>query len=191
VTRTGGTATTSAEFERIGKRLFAEGLVGANFGNMSIRFGEGFLITRTGSYLDVPGEPVFVPLSGPVPDTASSEYRVHREVYWLTDHRALVHAHPPHAVACSLSRDRIDPVDAEGTLFSPVIPVVAGPPGSQDLAVAVARALTDARVVVARGQGTFAAGKSLDEAYIFTSLAEHSSRVLVLSNTLAGQERQS
>ncbi len=191
MTGTGGTATTSAEFERIGKRLFAEGLVGANFGNMSVRSGEGFFITRTGSYLDAPGELVFVPLSGPVPDTASSEYRVHREVYWLTDHRALVHAHPPHAVACSLSRERIDPVDVEGTLFSPVIPVVAGPPGSQDLAVAVARALTDARVVVARGQGTFAAGKSLDEAYIFTSLAEHSSQVLVLSNTLAGQERRS
>jgi L-fuculose-phosphate aldolase len=190
VTRTGGTSTASAEFERIGKRLFAEGLVGANFGNMSIRSGEGFLITRTGSYLDVPGEPVFVPLSGSVPETASSEYRVHREVYWLTDHGALVHAHPPHTIACSLSRDRIEPIDAEGTLFSPFIPVVDGPPGSQDLAVAVARALAESRIVVARGQGTFAAGKSLDEAYIFTSLAEHSCRVLVLSSTLAGQERR-
>lgn len=179
----------SAEFERVGKRLLSEGLVHANLGNMSIRFGEGFLITRNGSYLDVPGEPVSVPISGPVPETASSEYRVHQEVYWLTDHQALIHAHPPHAIVCSLSRDRIEPIDAEGTLFLPVIPVVDGPPGSQDLAVAVAKALADARVVVARGHGTFAAGKSLDEAYVFTSLAEHSSRILVLGN-LAGQERR-
>jgi len=35
----------SAEFERIGKRLFAEHLVGGNFGNISIRKGtEGFFI---------------------------------------------------------------------------------------------------------------------------------------------------
>lgn len=178
----------SAEFERVGKRLFAEGLVGANFGNMSQRSGEGFLITRSGSYLDVPGEPVYVPISGPVPETASNEYRVHREVYWLTDHRALVHAHPPHAIACSLTRDRIEPIDAEGALLSPVIPVVDGPPGSHDLAVAVARILADVRVVVARGHGTFAAGKSLDEAYVFTSLAEHSCRILALSSILAGRD---
>jgi len=180
----------AGEFERIGKRLFLEHLVGGNFGNMSVREGSGFFIKRTGAYLDVAEEPVFVPLTGDVPGHASSEYRVHREVYWFTDHGALVHAHPPHAIACSLSRERIDPVDAEGALFSPVIPVVAGPPGSQDLAVAVARALAESRVVVARGHGTFAAGKSLDEAYVFTSLAEHSSRILVLGH-LAGQERRS
>jgi L-fuculose-phosphate aldolase len=91
-----------------------------------------------------------------------------------------------------LDRDRIEPLDSEGALFSPVIPVVTGPCGSQDLAVAVAvaRALTDAKVVVARGHGTFAAGKSLDEAYVYTSLAEHSCRILLLS-TLAYRDRKS
>ena len=44
----------SGEFERIGKRLFAEHLVGGNFGNISVRKGdEGFFIKRTGAYLDV------------------------------------------------------------------------------------------------------------------------------------------
>jgi L-fuculose-phosphate aldolase len=37
-----------------------------------------------------------------------------------------------------------------------------------------------APVVIARGHGTFAAGKTLDEAYVFTSLAEHSCLVLSL-----------
>ena len=72
----------SGEFERIGKRLFAEHLVGGNFGNMSVRKGdEGFFIKRTGAYLDVAGALVFVPLQGDAPPDASSEYRVHREVY--------------------------------------------------------------------------------------------------------------
>ena len=93
-------------FERIGKRLFAEHLVGGNFGNMSVRDGDaGFVIKKTGAYLDAPGEPVFVPFDGPVPKDASSEYRVHLAVYRSTPHKAIVHAHPPYAVAASLVAD--------------------------------------------------------------------------------------
>jgi L-fuculose-phosphate aldolase len=170
----------SGEFERIGKRLFAEHLVGGNFGNMSIRDGEaGFFIKRTGAYLDVAGEPVFVPLDGPAPPEASSEYRVHREVYKKTPHLAIVHAHPPAAIAASLVMDEIIPEDSEGLMFCPKIPVAIGAPGTQEIADTVSSALITAKLVVARGHGTFAAGKSLDEAYLYTSLAEHSCRVLL------------
>lgn len=169
----------SGEFERIGKRLFAEHLVGGNFGNISVRAGDdGFYIKRTGAYLDVATEPVFVPLAGEVPAGASSEYRVHREVYIKTPHRAIVHAHPPAAVAISLVRDEVRPEDSEGIMFTPVIPVVSGAPGSQEIADTVSSALVNAKLVIARGHGTFAAGKTLDEAYLYTSLAEHACRVL-------------
>ena len=61
-------------FERIGRRLFAEHLVGGNFGNISVRDGEkGFFVKRTGAYLDDPGDPGFVPFSGEVPKDASSD----------------------------------------------------------------------------------------------------------------------
>lgn len=102
------------EFQNIGKRLLGEGLVGANFGNMSVREKDGFSITRTGSFLDSPGETIFLPVEGKVPPNASSEYRVHREVYRITPHRAVVHAHPPHAVALSFNRERIIPLDKRG-----------------------------------------------------------------------------
>jgi L-fuculose-phosphate aldolase len=169
------------EFERIGKRLFSEHLVGGNFGNISI-FHEktGFFIKRTGAYLDVGTEPVFVLLEGAVPSEASSEYRVHRGVYLKTPHRAVVHAHPPAAVALSLVTDEVRPEDSEGRMFCPVIPVVAGEPGSEDLADAVADALVNVKLVIARGHGTFAAGQTLDEAYLYTSLAEHACRVLAI-----------
>jgi L-fuculose-phosphate aldolase len=168
------------EFGRIGKRIFTEGLLGANFGNMSVRSGDGFFITRTGSYLDIPGEPVYVPLEGPVPDHASSEYRVHRQIYKLTSHRAVVHAHPPHAIALSFISTSIIPVDTEGVIFCPFMPIEEGKPGSEELAVNVAKGLLSSCVVVARGHGTFAGGNNLDEAYIRTSLAEHSCRILIL-----------
>ena len=169
------------EFERIGKRLFAEHLVGGNFGNISVRKGdEGFFIKRTGDYLDDVHELVFVPFAGVVPKNASSEYRVHIEVYRNSSHQAIVHAHPQAAIAASLVMDVVLPEDSEGKMFCPEIPVVDGAPGTQELADNVARALKTTKLVVVRGHGTFAAGKSLDEAYQFTSLAEHSCRVLAL-----------
>jgi len=168
------------EAERIGKRLFREGLVGGNFGNMSVREGDGFFITRNRAFLDEPGDLVPVPLEGPVPPSASSESLVHRMVYATTDHRAIVHAHPAHAVACSFAAQEIIPRDSEGQMFCPVIPVSEGKPGTDELAASVAAALKASNISIARGHGTFAAGMTLEEAYLFTSIAEHSCRVLGL-----------
>ncbi len=176
----------SLEFERIGKRLFAEHLVGGNFGNISIRSGrEGFFIKRSGTFLNVASDPVFVTMEGDAPPEASSEYRVHREVYRKTSYEAVVHAHPPDAIAASFVQDEILPEDCEGKMFCPTIPVVQGAPGSQEIAENVSHALCLSKVVIVRGHGTFAAGKTLDEAYVLTSLAEHSCRVLRLKRSLS------
>ena len=169
------------EFERIGKRLFQENLVGANFGNMSVRGEGGFFITRTGAYLDAREMPVFVPDTGDAPREASSEYRVHRVVYREAPHSAIVHAHPVHAVAASLDTDLIRPVDSEGGMFCPEIPVVAGDPGTDAIAENVAGARKNSHIVIVRGHGTFAVGKTLDEAYIYTSIADYACRILLLS----------
>jgi len=176
-------------FARIGVRLFTEGLVGGNFGNMSRREGDGFVITGTGTYLDDPGDLVFAPLEGQAPVGASSEYRVHQAIYRRSSHRAIVHAHPPHAVAASLALERVVPRDSEGEMLCPVIPVVGGAPGTQELADNVAAALGEGHLVIARGHGTFAAGKSLEEAYLYTSLAEHACRVIAYSGFFGGCAR--
>jgi L-fuculose-phosphate aldolase len=169
------------EFKQIGKRLFDEHLVGGNFGNISMRESDkGFFIKRNGTFLYAPGEPVFVPMEGDAPEDASSEYRVHRAVYRSSSHLAIIHAHPPYAVAASLIFNEVVPKDCEGEMFCPVIPVVQGRPGTNSLAKSVAEGLTRAPVVIARGHGTFAAGKTLDEAYLYTSIAEHACKVLAI-----------
>ena len=73
--------TITEEFEYIGKRLFNEGLVGGNFGNMSVRTDGGFYITKSGSYLDECEEVKFVSDDGVPEAGASSEWRVHYAVY--------------------------------------------------------------------------------------------------------------
>jgi L-fuculose-phosphate aldolase len=109
---------------------------------------------------------------------------VHLEVYKNTRFEAIVHAHPPHAIAVSLVTDDIIPEDSEGKMLCPKIAVVTGTPGSQELAENVARALSSSNLVIVQGHGTFAAGMTLDEAFVYTSLAEHSCRILCLKRNL-------
>ncbi|HXW98465.1 MAG TPA: class II aldolase/adducin family protein, partial [Methanomicrobiales archaeon] len=66
-----GSGSANAELSRIGRRAVAEGLVTGNAGNASARIRDGFLVTRTGAYLDEPGPLVFVPLDGDIPPGAS------------------------------------------------------------------------------------------------------------------------
>jgi L-fuculose-phosphate aldolase len=179
----------SEECGRIGRRLFAEGLVSGNFGNMSICAGNGFFITAGGALLDEPGELVPVTNGASIPPDASSEYLVHQMTYRKTDYKAIVHAHPPFAIAASLALDEISPVDSEEKMLCPLIGVVEGEPGSKELAVNVSGALAGSRIVVARGHGTFAAGTTLTEAYLITSAAEHACRIIYYSGGFGGFRR--
>lgn len=172
-------------FARIGKRLFAEHLVGGNFGNMSLHVGDGYFITKTGSYLDSdPAQIVLMPLNGRATPGASSEWRVHTAIYTETEHKAVVHAHPSHAVALSLLLEsEIVTIDSEGKMLAPKISIVDGSPGTVELAENVAMGLKTSNIVIAKGHGTFAAGKDLDQAYLFTSLCEHACKVLYLAKS--------
>ena len=177
--------SASATLARIGRRAVAEGLITGNFGNASVRSGAGFLVKRSGAYLDDPGPLIPVPLEGAVPPGASRESLVHRTIYRVTPHLAILHTHPPYAVTLSFDRDLITPIDPEGMLLCPGIPVVEGDPGSQILGDRLAHGLQHGKIAIARGHGTFAAGKDLEEAYLVTTAAEHACRILYLSGTLA------
>jgi len=166
------------EFERIGKRLIQEGLLSGNFGNMSVRSEGGFYITASGAFLDSPGELAYVSWTEGAGPRASSEYRVHQKIYEATDSTAIVHAHPPFAVAASFGGDAIIPIDSEGKMFLPSIPVADGEPGTDALAENVGEKSGLSPVVIARGHGTFAYAHSLEKAYLLTAIAEHAARVL-------------
>ena len=182
-----GSGSASAELARVGRRVIAEGLVSGNFGNASIRSRDGFLVKRTGAYLDDPGPLAFVPLEGDLPAEASREALIHRAIYQETRHGAVLHAHPVFAVTLSLSREKVVPVDSRGQLLCPAIPVVSGASGSQKLGDRVAEALVHGKIAIVRGHGTFAAGKDIEEAYLVTSAAEHACRILFY-RSLLGQD---
>ena len=173
-------------FQSVGRDLFVQGLNSSHSGNLSIRDRDIVWITRRGAPLgrlkgdDIVGVPVQGSEEAP---QASSELPSHLATYRSGVAGAVLHAHPPAAIALSLSRDAIEPVDLEGRYHMPRVDVVVlqGPYDPHRLAIPVGEALQRARVAVIREHGTFSWGADLWEALHWTSSLEHSCRILLLS----------
>ncbi len=183
------------EMSRFGRKLVQYGLTHSHFGNISVRTGDGLLITCSGSMLDEIDENMVVQclLGGGEerPDqNASSETPVHQRIYRQTSARAIMHAHSPYAVALSLlsREDYLEPRDMESLSFLLRIPLVTGESGSEELAANMAAALTRYPAAIARGHGAFAAGRTLDEAYIGICSLEHACKVHYLCGNMPAME---
>ncbi|MCW7079611.1 MAG: aldolase [Candidatus Methanospirare jalkutatii] len=181
---------------RIGKKAVSEGLVNANFGNLSVRVGSKMLISRSGAFLDElhKGNLVEVRIEEEGNEAggsgeesgASSEAIVHREIYKNTEANAILHTHSPFVVSISLLLGDVGegavvkPVDVEGTLLLGEIPVVGGAPGSIELASNLASALKSHRAAIAHAHGCFAVGSTIEEAFVVASAVEHACKVKFL-----------
>lgn len=165
-------------------RLARRGYVTAHGGNASMRGGDVMWITRHASSLeslrleDV--IEVYVDRPSSMDALASTEAIVHRRVYLETPNLAILHAHPPYAVALSFFVDELVPPDSEGYYVLRRVPVVEGSPGTPELAEEVANALKSYHAVIVRAHGVFAAAKYMDVAYQFLCMVEHSAHIAYL-----------
>ncbi|WP_025209595.1 class II aldolase/adducin family protein [Hippea sp. KM1] len=175
------------EFRRIGNMMFLSGLVDASSGNMSFRAKDGVWITKTGKSLyNLRGKDIVkVGFERDVRwNAASSEIEIHINTYKaIDDAKAIVHAHSPNTVLLSLKNIKtIKPEDYEGSLFLKEVDVIDIPYKNWDKAKEVIPQyfLSEKRpIVVAKGHGVFAYGKSLFEAYQLISALESSSKILI------------
>jgi len=179
-------------FQTVGRDLFTSGLVSGTSGNLSIRVNDRIVITKRSSSLSNLQEQDLIETGICKNDRftpmASSELAVHRAIYQLTSATAIVHAHPPHAVALSLTEDGIVPSDDEGKALITYVPVL----GSQNFSSVppvvppedIAKALQHSRIVMVRGHGSFAIGQILEEAYDLTATLEDSCKILCLIKSL-------
>lgn len=158
-----------------GRMLHRLGLAHGATGNISVRLPDGMLVTPTGSRLGdlTPAEISRLDERGELRSgrPPSKEATLHRGVYRARpDMRAVVHLHAPHSVAVSCLAD-LDPRDALPPLTAyhlmrvgavPLLPFF--PPGSVDLADAVAEAAATHHAMLLANHGSLAAGDSLDGA---------------------------
>jgi L-fuculose-phosphate aldolase len=179
-----------SQFQAVGRDLFTTGLVSSHSGNLSIRLGERLIITRRNSGLGCLEEHDLIETGIGKNDRntplASIELAVHRAIYRETPALAIVHAHPPHAVALSLTETEVVPIDTEGQSFLGRVPVLGWrmevkPGGLADI---IARALRHHRIVMVHGHGSFAIGQLLEEAHSYTTALEENCRVICLLKSL-------
>lgn len=179
-----------SQFQSVGRDLFARGLISSHSGNLSIRLGDRLIISRRGCRLSCLQESDLVETGISKNDRstplASTELAVHRTIYQETSALAIVHAHPSHAIALSLTETEIVPTDAEGLAIVGRVPVLGWhmQVKSGGLVDVISQALKQCRIVMVHGHGSFAIGQLLDEAHSCTTMLEESCRVIWLLKSL-------
>jgi len=179
-----------SQFQKVGRDLFTRCLISSHGGNLSIRLGERLIITRRGCQLGCLEEHDLIETGITKNDRAtplaSIELAVHRAIYQETQSSAIVHAHPPHAIALSLTETEVVPSHIESESIVGRIPVLGWnmevkPGGLADI---IARTLKQHRIVLVRGHGSFAVGQLLEEAYNYTTALEEACQVTCLLKSI-------
>ena len=171
------------QFCEIGRDLFVQNMVSSHGGNISIRVGDRVIIKRRGAQLGrlKPHDLIETGLdkndSGVA--LASTELLAHRMIYKMTPALAIVHCHPRTAIAFSLSRDEIVPIDNEASYLLKKVPVITEEfaSGTPEMANDLAKALQQYKIVMLRGHGSFATGQTIDEAFHWSSTLEESCQI--------------
>ena len=179
------------QFQRFGSDLFYRGLTSSHGGNMSVRMGDRIVITRTGAMFAHLIDSDLIETGLEEDDSnvmlASSELVVHRAIYQNTSALAIVHVHPPYAVAQSMCvEDAIIPIDSEGSYLFRKVPVVqtSTTVGSKDVAKLSAQVLREYKIFMLRGHGCFSIGPVLEEAFQWCSSLEESCKMYHYTMTL-------
>lgn len=164
-------ASLRAALAETARQTVLRGLNRGTAGNVSVRCGDGLLITPSGLPADTlkPQQMVRMDMAGRHEGQLkpSSEWRIHRDIYAAKpDVNAVVHAHAPHAVSLSCLRIPIPPfhymVAAAGGKDIPCARYATF--GTQALSDAVLEALSARRACLMANHGLVAVGSDLQGA---------------------------
>ncbi|MCB0407552.1 MAG: class II aldolase/adducin family protein [Bdellovibrionales bacterium] len=179
---------------KVCKRLWARNMLASADGNVSYRLSDQeILITPSGvakAFMD-PDEMAVIDIEGNIlKGEPSSERLMHLAVYRKAPQaKAVVHAHPPHAIAWSVSRPDLTELPSEclsevilacGSI--PLVPYAT--PSTEEMGQHLENFLPDYRVMILSRHGGLAWGESLEEAVNGMERLEHSAEILWLAQTM-------
>ena len=178
------------------RRLHTGGLLAASDGNVSIRLPDGrIVITPRG----VPkakvkaGDLAYLSASGAtLSGHPSSERAMHLAIYRaVPEAQAIVHAHPPTAIAWSLARPELKELPSEGLpeviLAAGRIPIVPmAMPGTEAMGTNLLPFLPAHRLMILARHGGLSWGAHLDEAVGGIERLEQVAEILWKAETLGG-----
>ena len=169
-------------------------IVGAD-GNLSVRLADGtLLITPAGAmkgFLE-PQHIAHIDMRGQVVDGgpgASTERGIHIAVYEeRPDMHAVVHAHPPHAVALTIAG-----IDMQAPFIPEIIVTIGGiptanfgTPGTPELAASIRSIVRCSDTLVMTHHGSVTMGLHLMDAYKKLDMVEHTAKILYMAHTVGG-----
>lgn len=187
------------EIVRVGKLMWEKNFIAAGDGNLSVRVGsdrllctpsglsKGFLNAEQLLVIDMQGNKVGTNFGVARDLVPSSEIRLHLECYrQRPDVHAVVHAHPPSAISCtlvgiSLAKCILPEVVYDlGTI--PTLPYATptsleGPERIRDL-------ITGYDALMLERHGSVTVGKTLWEAYMRLERLEHSALIALQANAV-------
>jgi L-fuculose-phosphate aldolase len=186
----------SNEIIEWGRLAYEKGLLSGASGNLSIRLSNNrILITPSGvskghllqkdliQYDLKKSKPVGAPGRKP-----SSEIRMHAFIY---QHRkevnAVLHAHPPYAVALSVAGVSLERAILPESLFAFGTPVICpyATPTTQDVVSAIRPAVLEGRpaMILAR-HGSITLGQTMAEAFMRLETLEHVAKVTAVARSI-------
>ena len=177
-----------------GQQMLVRGFTEGTSGNVSMRVGEGALISpSTVPYMDItPEDVVLMDLDGNVLEgvrVASVEHKVHLECYKRRANvGAVVHSHPIVGSAFAAARRPLPAfLDEFGVYIGEEVRVAEwGLSGTQEIADQVADALGEHNAAFIASHGMVAVGRDLDHALLNTARVERAGLIYLATTLLGG-----
>lgn len=173
-----------------GKRLYQQGYLAGADGNISIRIKNRIYITSSGCGKGFLTEKNIseVSLNGTVlKGKPSTELQMHLEVYRsCAKAKAVIHAHPPLAIAWSLCNIKNKYIPSESLpeiiLTTGEIPVISYTrPGTKEMGLKLKSFFPKHRIFLLSRHGGLSWGESMEEAFWGIERLDHISKILIHS----------
>lgn len=186
----------------IGKRIYNQGMVAANDGNISVKISDNeFLCTPTGvsKGFMTPEYICKVDANGNVLQAEgnfrpSSEIKMHMRVYReRPDVKSVVHAHPIYATSFAIAGIPLSqPIMPEAVISLGCVPIAEyGTPSTEEIPDAVSKYLQHFDAVLLENHGALTYSDSLLSAYHKMESVEFYAKLLFISKQLGGPKELS
>ncbi|TCW35010.1 L-fuculose-phosphate aldolase [Thermohydrogenium kirishiense] len=186
----------------IGKRIYMNGFVAANDGNITVRIGENEIITTpTGvsKGFMTPDMLLNINLNGEVLKSSgdykpSTEIKMHLRVYKeRPDVKSVIHAHPPFGTSFAIVGIPLTkPIMPEAVISLGCVPIAEyGTPSTEELPDAVSKYLQNYDALLLENHGALTYGPDLISAYYKMESLEFYAKLTFISTLLGGPKELS
>lgn len=186
------------EICEIGKRIYNDGFVAANDGNISVKVDDNtFFATPTGVSKGYMTPDMICKVDGkgnlkePNKWRPSSEFKMHLRVYQeRPDVNSVVHAHPPIATAFAIAGIPLDKlIMPEAVIFLGAVPIAEyGTPSTMEIPDSLMPYLQEYDAILLANHGALSFGCDLNTAFFRMESTEFYAKLLMYARLLGGEK---